>query len=116
MEQKTLKHYIPYVLAAVAGLFLRTICCALWGCSYTMDGHDLLNVVLFVGIVWCIKGIFVPPSHKRTERTKEARRPIAQTAKGNGACPCCGSLVNIRGRRCYWCGQALDWRADNGQE
>lgn len=57
MENKPFKHYIPYILGGVLGLFFRTAIYAVRGISYTMDGHDLLNAALLVLIVRCIYGI-----------------------------------------------------------
>lgn len=57
MESKPFKHYIPYILGGVLGLFFRTVIYAVRGMICTMDGHDILNAVLFVLIVYCVYGI-----------------------------------------------------------
>ncbi len=57
MGSKPFKHYIPYILGGVLGLFFRTVIFAVKGMSYTMDGHDLLNAVLLVLFVRCIYSI-----------------------------------------------------------
>lgn len=55
--EKPFKHYIPYILGGVLGLFFRTAIYAVRGMSYTMDGHDLLNAAILVLIVWCVYDI-----------------------------------------------------------
>ncbi len=57
MESKPFKHYIPYIIGGILGLFFRTVLFAVRGVGYTMDGHDLLNAMLLVLIVRCIYGI-----------------------------------------------------------
>lgn len=107
MENKPFKHYVPYILAGIAGLFMRTACYALCGNSYTMDGHDILNAVLLPSLLWCVLAIFAPTAKK--EQGQSAVHPIAVTSKGHGVCPRCESLVCTEDHHCQWCGQALDW-------
>lgn len=55
-----MKKYIPYLTAAYIGLFLRTIMADLkgWEC-YTLDGHDVLNLVFCIAAVWTFKWAFL---------------------------------------------------------
>lgn len=107
MKNKPFRHYIPYILAGIAGLFMRTACCALRGDSYTMDGHDILNAVLLPFLLWCVLTIFVAAPKQETDQA--VSRPIAITTKGHGVCPRCENLVYAGDHYCQWCGQKLDW-------
>lgn len=53
MGNKSFKHYIPYILGGLFGLFFRTVVSAATGLSYTIDGHDIFNAALMVFSVWC---------------------------------------------------------------
>lgn len=46
-----MKRYLPYILAAAAGLMLRAGIAGLYGIGYTMDGHDIFNAV--VALLFC---------------------------------------------------------------
>ena len=60
-----MKKALPYIIAFIAGLFIRTAIAALNGWeNYTMDGHDLVCAVLCVVMVWSAKGTFFPAKRK----------------------------------------------------
>lgn len=44
-----------YIIAAIAGLCIRPVIAMLKGYEYALDGHDLLNAVLCVLIVYFAK-------------------------------------------------------------
>lgn len=58
---------IPYIIAAIAGLFLRTIVAHIIGVQYTIDGHDIVVAIACVTAVWGFKGVFLDnkPNKKR---------------------------------------------------
>lgn len=107
MKSKPFKHYIPYILAGITGLFMRMVCCALQGNSYTMDGHDILNAVLLPFLLWCVLAFFATAT--KLKQSKAAARPRAVTSEGHGVCPRCENLVYAGDHYCQWCGQELDW-------
>lgn len=58
---------IPYVFAAIIGLFLRTIVAHMIGMQYAIDGHDIVVATACVTAVWGFKGVFLDnrPNKKR---------------------------------------------------
>lgn len=107
MNNKPFRHYIPYIVGGIAGLFLRTAYFSFHGRNCTLDGHDILNAALVVVMVWCLKGLF---AHNNTTKRKcVLKRPLAITSEGNGVCPRCENLVTTSDKQCQWCGQPLDW-------
>lgn len=85
MKNKPFRHYIPYIIGGIFGLFLRTAYFGFHGRSCTMDGHDILNAALVVIMVWCLKGLFARDN--TTKRECVPKRPLAITSEGNGVCP-----------------------------
>ena len=60
-----MKKSLPYIIAFLAGLFIRTAIAALNGWEgYVMDGHDLVCAILCVVMVWSFKGAFLPAKKK----------------------------------------------------
>ena len=60
-----MKKSIPYILAFLAGLFIRTAIAALNGWEgYHMNGVDLICGVTCIVMVWSFKGTFFPAKRK----------------------------------------------------
>ena len=56
---------IPYIIAFIAGLFIRTAIAALNGREgYHMNGIDLICGVTCIVMVWSFKGAFLPRKRK----------------------------------------------------
>ena len=56
---------IPYIIAFLAGLFIRTAIAALNGWEgYHMNGIDLICGVTCIVMVWAFKGAFLPAKRK----------------------------------------------------
>ena len=52
-----MKHYIPYIIAAVVGLFSSAVYCLLSGVFYYEFGWiDVFMAFFFVVITWCWRG------------------------------------------------------------
>lgn len=66
-----MKRYIAYAVAALVGFHLRWTLSAMHGWSYSMNGIDLLNAMLCVGIVWSFIGAFMP--EKKGARKRDGR-------------------------------------------
>lgn len=47
---------VLYIIAAIVGLFLRTIVAHAIGVQYTIDGHDLVVAAACIAIVWAFLG------------------------------------------------------------
>lgn len=62
---------LPYIIAFIAGLFMRTLAAYAGGINYTMDGADWLVAVVCIIAVWSFKGAFLP---KRKRASKRDRR------------------------------------------
>ena len=65
-----MKKSLPYIIAFLAGLFIRTAIAALNGWEgYHMNGIDLICGVTCIVMVWAAKGTFFPAkSHRKEER------------------------------------------------
>ena len=51
---------LPYIIAFIAGLFLRTLAAFAGGItSYSMNGADWLVALICVVIVWSFRGAFL---------------------------------------------------------
>ena len=62
-----MKKSLPYIIAFIAGLFIRTAIAALNGWEgYHLNGIDLICAVTCIVMVWSFKGAFLPT--KRTSR------------------------------------------------
>ena len=60
---------LPYIIAFIAGLFLRTLAAFAGGItSYSMNGADWLVALICVVVVWSFRGAFL------TERKRVSRR------------------------------------------
>lgn len=60
---------LPYIIAFIAGLFLRTLAAFAGGItSYSMNGADWLVALICVVVVWSFNGAFL------TERKRASRR------------------------------------------
>ena len=60
-----MKKSLPYIIAFIAGLFIRTAIAALNGWEgYHMNGIDLICGVTCTVMVWRFKGAFLPPNRK----------------------------------------------------
>ncbi len=59
------KTYIPYIAAAILGLFARSLISAANGWIYAINGVDLLVSVAAIGLVWSFKGLFLEPNPKK---------------------------------------------------
>ena len=60
-----MKKSLPYIIAFIAGLFIRTAIAALnsWE-GYHMNGIDLICGVTCIVMVWSFKGAFFPAKRK----------------------------------------------------
>lgn len=64
---------LPYIIAFIAGLFLRTLVAFAGGItSYSMNGADWLVALICVVIVWSFKETFLP-KRKRVSRHDNRR-------------------------------------------
>ena len=62
-----MKKSLPYIIAFLAGLFIRTAIAALNGWEgYHMNGIDLICGVTCIVMVWSFKGAFLPKKERRT--------------------------------------------------
>ena len=60
-----MKKSLPYIIAFIAGLFIRTAIAALNGWEgYSMNGVDLICGVTCIVMVWSFKGAFLPKKKK----------------------------------------------------
>ena len=58
---------IPYIIAFIAGLFIRTAIAALNGWEgYHMNGMDIMCALTCIVMVWSFKGAFLPKKERRT--------------------------------------------------
>ena len=56
---------IPYIIAFIAGLFIRTAIAALNGWEgYHMNGMDIMCALTCIVMVWSFKGAFLPKKKK----------------------------------------------------
>lgn len=64
-----MKKSLPYIIAFIAGLFIRTAIAALNGWEgYHMNGVDLICGVTCIVMVWSFKGAFLPKKERRTSQ------------------------------------------------
>ena len=64
-----MKKSLPYIIAFLAGLFIRTAIAALNGWEgYHMNGIDLICGVTCIDMVWSFKGAFLPKKERRTNQ------------------------------------------------
>ena len=64
-----MKKSLPYIIAFIAGLFIRTAIAALNGWEgYHMNGIDLICGVTCIVMVWSFKGAFLPKKERRTSQ------------------------------------------------
>lgn len=60
-----MKKSLPYIIAFIAGLFIRTAIAALNGWEgYSMNGVDLICGLTCIVMVWSFKGAFLPRKRK----------------------------------------------------
>ena len=60
-----MKKSLPYIIAFIAGLFIRTAIAALNGWEgYHMNGIDHICGVTCIVMVWSFKGAFLPAKKK----------------------------------------------------
>ena len=64
-----MKKSLPYIIAFLAGLFIRTAIAALNGWEgYHMNGIDLICGLTCIVMVWSFKGAFLPRKCRKEER------------------------------------------------
>lgn len=64
--------YIQYTVAAIIGLFSRTMAAYSIGwTTYRINGRDILVAVLCMVMVWCVRSMFVPAPKKRKSRSSK---------------------------------------------
>ena len=64
-----MKKSLPYIIAFIAGLFIRTAIAALNGWEgYSMNGVDLICGLTCIVMVWSFKGAFLPRKCRKEER------------------------------------------------
>ena len=64
-----MKKSLPYIIAFIAGLFIRTAIAALNGWEgYHLNGIDLICGVTCIVMVWSFKGAFLPKIERRTSQ------------------------------------------------
>ena len=60
-----MKKSLPYIIAFLAGLFIRTAIAALNGWEgYHMNGMDIMCALTCIVMVWAFKGAFLPTKRK----------------------------------------------------
>lgn len=60
-----MKKSLPYIIAFISGLFIRTAIAALNGWEgYSMNGVDLICGLTCIVMVWSFKGAFLPRKRK----------------------------------------------------
>lgn len=52
------KTYIPYIIGALAGFFFCPVMMTLKGYDYSANGHDLLNALMIIALIYLIKFVW----------------------------------------------------------